>query len=175
MFFVSICTSFCANKNDVQAKIPVVLSLANMHNCVIEKNGGKKMRRNLKHTEDTPQQIAKTVHGLTLPASAGMFMEFVANPIPNAIADSTPRNLATSFSSSSCLSRLPEVNKYTQESHIEYLRNPDCLDYLRSHSFAFLLGVICIDGRHSLISPLNMKLQVRQVTSSQLDFKYLKK
>lgn len=40
-----------------------------------------------------------------------MFMELVANPIPNAMADSTPRNLAVSFSRSSCLSRLPEVQQ----------------------------------------------------------------
>lgn len=43
----------------------------------------------------------------TLPTKAGMFIELVANPIPYAIADSTPRNLATSFSSSSCLSKFP--------------------------------------------------------------------
>lgn len=40
-----------------------------------------------------------------------MFMELVAKPIPNAMADSTPRNLAVSFSRSSCLSRLPKVQQ----------------------------------------------------------------
>lgn len=58
---------------------------------------------------------------LTLPVSAGMFMELVANPIPKAMADSTPRNLATSFSMSSCLSRLPEVkiNRRSPLTHIK--------------------------------------------------------
>lgn len=46
----------------------------------------------------------------TLPTSAGMFMEFVANPIPNAMAASTPRKLAVSLSRTSCLSRLPVVH-----------------------------------------------------------------
>lgn len=44
---------------------------------------------------------------LTLLTRAGMFIEFVANPMPYAIAASTPKKLATSFSSSSCLSRFP--------------------------------------------------------------------
>jgi len=54
----------------------------------------------------------------TLPASAGMFIELVAKPMAKAIADSTPRNDATSFSNSSCLSRLPkqitEINQLMQ-------------------------------------------------------------
>lgn len=54
----------------------------------------------------------------TLPTRAGMFIEFVANPIPNVMADSTPRNLATSFSSSSCLSRLPEMQTDTYYKHV---------------------------------------------------------
>ena len=37
---------------------------------------------------------------LTLLTRAGMFIEFVANPMPYAIAASTPKKLATSFSSS---------------------------------------------------------------------------
>lgn len=44
---------------------------------------------------------------LTLLTRAGMFIEFVANPMPYVIAASTPKKLATSFSSSSCLSRFP--------------------------------------------------------------------
>lgn len=44
---------------------------------------------------------------LTLLTRAGMFIEFVANPMPYAIAASTPKKFATSFSSSSCLSRFP--------------------------------------------------------------------
>lgn len=44
---------------------------------------------------------------LTFPTRAGIFIEFVANPMPNTIASSTPRNLATSFSSSTCLSKVP--------------------------------------------------------------------
>lgn len=39
-----------------------------------------------------------------------MFMELVANPIPNAMAASTPRKQAVSFSRTSCLSRLPVVH-----------------------------------------------------------------
>jgi len=43
-------------------------------------------------------------------------MEFVAKPIPNTMDDSTPKNLATSFSSSSCLSRFPtRDNKYLND------------------------------------------------------------
>ena len=37
---------------------------------------------------------------ITLPTSAGIFIELVANPMPNAMADSTPTNSATSCSSS---------------------------------------------------------------------------
>lgn len=36
-----------------------------------------------------------------------MFIELVAKPIPKVMEDSTPRNLATSSSSSSCMLRLP--------------------------------------------------------------------
>lgn len=43
----------------------------------------------------------------TLPTRAGMFIELVAKPIPKVMEDSTPRNPATSSSSSSCMLRLP--------------------------------------------------------------------
>lgn len=43
----------------------------------------------------------------TFPVRAGMFMELVAKPIPKAIDDSTPKNLATNCSSSSWMSRFP--------------------------------------------------------------------
>lgn len=45
-----------------------------------------------------------------------MFMELVAKPIPKAMVASTPRNLATSFSSSSCLSKFPEEAHTFKES-----------------------------------------------------------
>lgn len=55
---------------------------------------------------------------LTFPTRAGIFIELVAKPMPNTIASSTPRNLATSFSSSTCLSRLPaEVSTGNLKSH----------------------------------------------------------
>lgn len=41
-------------------------------------------------------------------------MEFVAKPIPNAMADSTPRKLAVNFSRTSCLSRLPNNRRTNQ-------------------------------------------------------------
>lgn len=44
---------------------------------------------------------------LTFPTNAGMFMELVAKPIPNAMADSMPKNSATSRSSSSWMLKLP--------------------------------------------------------------------
>lgn len=61
------------------------------------------MRRNVEDEEQS---------GLTLPVRAGMFMELVANPIPNAMADSTPRNLANRFSISSWMSRFPESQTF---------------------------------------------------------------
>jgi len=41
----------------------------------------------------------------------GMFIEFVAKPMPNVIAASTPRNSATNDSRRRCMSRLPENTK----------------------------------------------------------------
>lgn len=49
----------------------------------------------------------------TFPVRAGMFMELVAKPIPKAMADSTPRNLATNCSRSSWMSKFP-VSKSQQ-------------------------------------------------------------
>lgn len=43
----------------------------------------------------------------TFPTSAGMFIEFVAKPIPKIMEDSTPMKSATSCSSSSWIFRLP--------------------------------------------------------------------
>lgn len=44
-----------------------------------------------------------------------MFMELVAKPIPYVMEDSTPRKLATSWSSSSWMLRFPRV--ITQRAH----------------------------------------------------------
>jgi len=44
---------------------------------------------------------------LTFPTRAGMFMELVAKPIPNAMADSMPKNSATCRSSFSWMLKLP--------------------------------------------------------------------
>ena len=44
---------------------------------------------------------------LTFPTRMGMFIEFVAKPIPNVIAASHPQNLAVSSSSSRWMARLP--------------------------------------------------------------------
>lgn len=44
-----------------------------------------------------------------------MFMELVAKPIPNAMDDSTPRNLATNSSSSSWMSRFPDGRERERE------------------------------------------------------------
>lgn len=49
-------------------------------------------------------------NAVTFPVRAGMFMELVAKPIPKAMDASTPRNLATSCSTSSWMSRFPEKN-----------------------------------------------------------------
>ncbi|TNN37069.1 hypothetical protein EYF80_052765 [Liparis tanakae] len=49
-----------------------------------------------------PKQVRrKCLRGPTFPVRAGMFMELVAKPIPNAMDASTPRNRATRRSSSS--------------------------------------------------------------------------
>lgn len=48
---------------------------------------------------------------LTFPMRAGIFMELVAKPMPKAMADSTPRNLATNCSISSWMSKFPEKSQ----------------------------------------------------------------
>ncbi len=47
----------------------------------------------------------------TFPTSAGMFMELVANPIPNVMADSQPTNCAIKSSSSLWIFKLPAQQK----------------------------------------------------------------
>ncbi len=46
----------------------------------------------------------------TFPTNDGMLSAFVANPIPNAMASSVPRNSASKDSSFRCCIKVPEIS-----------------------------------------------------------------
>lgn len=71
----------------------------------------------------------------TFPVRAGMFMELVAKPMPKAIDDSTPRNLATNCSSSSWISRFPgnDTSQFKYNFPAMYCNFHSCLMGEKSH------------------------------------------